>query len=83
MRKGEVVGFGEKEKKIGNTGGQKVDGGKRNHNPQTTGARSSEDMSSEDMILWFYPTTEEEESWTEPGLRFCQMSTKYSETGKD
>ena len=40
-------------------------------------------VSSEDMILWFYPATEEEESWTEPELRFCQMSTKYSETGKD
>ena len=40
-------------------------------------------VSSEDMILWFYPATEEEESWTEPGLRFCRMSTKYSETGKD
>lgn len=66
MRKGEVRvwGEGEEDRKHGRT---ERDGGKRNHNPQTTGARSSEDMSSEDMILWFYPTTEEEESWTEPG----------------
>lgn len=72
--------MGEKEKKIGNTGGQKVDGGKRVQTLQTTGARSSEDMSSEDMILWFYPTTEEYR-WRELN-RFCHRSTKYSETGK-
>ena len=40
-------------------------------------------VSSEDMILWFYPATEKEKSWTEPELRFRQMSTKYSERGKD
>ena len=40
-------------------------------------------VKSEDRILWFYPATEKGESWTEPRLKFCQISTKYIETGKD